>query len=145
MAVTSHTTSGNSARQAEPEGRIRYGFEIPVLLVAAFTLSVVHTVYAWFAGLEDPDFNLATPLAWVFYAVAFGMAALARKDAVAAQVSVVGFLVLVLGIAIFYYPTTFTEEQQTTFGWFENDVYVGLLLISLYLSVMRLRRQALVP
>ena len=54
-------------------------------------------------------------------------------------------LVAVLGIAIFYYPTTFTLEQQTTFGWFENDVYVGLLVTSLVLSVLRLRRTALVP
>ena len=55
------------------------------------------------------------------------------------------YLVAVVGIALFYYPTTFTPEQQTTFAWFENDVYTGLLMISLYLSVMRLRRQALVP
>jgi uncharacterized membrane protein len=149
MSVTSNVTSditGRSTRSAiEPAGTIRYGYEIPLLLVAAFSLSVVHTVYAWAAGLEDPEFNLTTPLAWGFYAVGFGMAALARKDAIPAQVTLLGLLVTVLGLGVFYYPTTFTEAQQTTFGWFENDLYIGLLLISLYLSVMRLRRRALVP
>jgi hypothetical protein len=58
---------------------------------------------------------------------------------------VTAYLVAVLGIAIFYYPTTFTLEQQTTFGWVENDVYVGLLVTSLILSVLRLRRIALSP
>ena len=50
------------------------------VLIAAFSLSVVHTVYAWFSDLEDPDFTVTTPLAWGFYAVAFGMALLARRD-----------------------------------------------------------------
>lgn len=143
MTISSSPTRIDPA--IEPAGRIRYGFEVPVLLVAAFTLSVAHTVYAWRSGLEDPDFTVTSPLTWAFYGVAFAMAALARKDALTAQVAVVSYLVAVVGIALFYYPTTFTPEQQTTFAWFENDVYTGLLMISLYLSVMRLRRQALVP
>jgi len=42
-------------------------------------------------------------------------------------------------VAVFYYPTTFTARQQTVFGWFENDVYTGLLMIAAYLSAQRLR------
>jgi hypothetical protein len=42
-------------------------------------------------------------------------------------------------VAVFWYPTTFTLRQQTTFGWFENDVYTGLLMIALYLGAHRLR------
>ena len=118
---------------------------MPILLLATFTLSVVHTIYAWRSGLEDPEFNVTSPLAYCFYGVAFAMTALSRKDARVAQVAVTTYLVAVLGIAIFYYPTTFTIEQQTTFGWVENDVYVGLLVASLILSVLRLRRTALVP
>jgi hypothetical protein len=30
-----------------------------------------------------------------------------------------------LAIGVFYYPTTFTAERQTVFGWFENDVYLA--------------------
>jgi peptidoglycan/LPS O-acetylase OafA/YrhL len=144
MTLTHHPAAPGPTA-IEPKGRIRYGFEIPVLLAAAFTLSVAHTVYAWRSGLEDPDFTVTSPLTWGFYAVAFAMAALARRDARGAQVTVTAYLVAVLGIAVFYYPTTFTQEQQTTFGWFENDLYVGLLVVALYLSVMRLRRLALVP
>ena len=117
-----------------------YGRQMSGVLVAAFTLSVVHTVYAWVEGIEDPTFTVDTPLAWGFYAVAFGIAALARRTEPWAQLTVLGYLVTVLGIALFYYPTTFGVEQQTVFGWFENDVYVGLLVVAFYLGVLRLRR-----
>lgn len=36
-------------------------------------------------------------------------------------------------------PPTFVPSQQTAFGWFENDVYTGLLMIALYVVVHRLR------
>ena len=52
---------------------------------------------------------------------------------------------MLLYVSVFYYPTTFEPRQQTTFGWFENDVYTGLLMIAFYLVVMRLRRITLVP
>lgn len=44
-----------------------------------------------------------------------------------------------LVVALFVHPSTFTEAQQTTFGWFENDVYSGLSLRALYLTVQHLR------
>ena len=31
------------------------------------------------------------------------------------------------------------------FGWFENDVYLGLLTVAFYLSIERLRRITVVP
>ena len=122
-----------------------YGRQMTGVLVAAFTLSVVHTIYAWVAGIEDPSFTVDTPLAWGFYAVAFGMAALARRTERWAQLTVLAYLVIVLGIAFFYYPTTFGPAQQTVFGWFENDVYVGLLVTATYLGALRLRRTTLTP
>jgi len=149
MTTTSSTTASVDprarARALPPRDEIRYGTAVPVLLLATFTLSVVHTIYAWRSGLDDPEFNVTSPLAYCFYGVAFAMTALSRKDARPAQAAVTAYLVAVLGIALFYYPTTFTIEQQTTFGWVENDVYVGLLVASLILSVLRLRRTALVP
>ena len=122
-----------------------YGRHMSGVLVAAFTLSVVHTIYAWVAGIEDPTFTVDTPLAWGFYAVAFGMAALARRNERWAQLTVLAYLATVLGIAFFYYPTVFGVEQQTVFGWFENDVYIGLLVTATYLGVLRLRRTTLTP
>lgn len=123
----------------------RYGTVVSELLIAAFTLSVIHTIYAWLADLADPEFSVTTPLAWGFYAVAFAMAFLARRDGAAAVWTVAAYLLVVLGIAIFYYPTTFTTAQQTVFGWFENDVYVGLLVTAFVLQVLRLRGVTLVP
>lgn len=84
-------------------------------------------------------------MTWIFYTVGFGMAALARRTSTWAQGVVLTFLVATSAIAVFYYPSTFTGEKQTTFGWFENDVYVGLLGLALFLAVMRLQRRTLVP
>ena len=134
-----------TARPADPGRSIRYGDAVAWTLVAAFTLSVAHTIYAWQAGLEDPDFTVDTPLTWVFYGVAFAVAGVARRTSALAQGVVLAYLSVVLVIAIFYYPTTFTGEKQTTFGWFENDVYVGLLVLAFALSLARLLRRPLVP
>ena len=135
------TTSTSTATTTES----RYGDVIGLVLVATFTLSIVHTIYAAVEGLEDPEFTVTSPLTWGFYAVGFGMAALARRDAAWVQRVVLAYLMLVLAIGLFYYPTTFTGEKQTTFGWFENDVYMGLLVVAFFLSVLRIRRRALVP
>jgi hypothetical protein len=143
MTATPMTTTAPGTRVGARTST--YGRHISAVLVAAFTLSVVHTIYAWVAGIEDPTFTVDTPLAWGFYAVAFGMAALARRNEWWAQLAVLAYLVTVLGIAFFYYPTTFGPAQQTVFGWFENDVYVGLLVTATYLGALRLRRTTLTP
>ena len=122
-----------------------YGGQIAGIMLAAFALSVVHTIYAWLAGIQDPGFTVTTPVTWIFYAVAFTIAGLARRERRWAQWVVTGFLALTLVIGIFYYPTTFGPRQQTVFGWFENDVYLGLLTVAFYLSIQRLRRITLVP
>ncbi len=147
-STTPHdTTSGRrtatgrqmSARTAS------YGRHMSNVLIAAFTLSAGHTVYARVEGIEDPTFTVTTPLAWAFYVVGFGSAVLARRTGRVAQVSVLAYLATLLWIAVFYYPTMFGPQQQTTFGWFENDVYVGLLVTATYLGVQRLRRTTLTP
>ena len=134
-----HHTTTTTSRTAS------YGRHMAGVLIAAFTLSAGHTVYASIEGIEDPTFTVTTPLAWAFYAVGFGSAVLARRNGRVAQVSVLAYLMALLGISVFYYPTTFGLPQQTAFGWFENDVYVGLLVTATYLGVQRLRRVALTP
>ncbi|SEM03019.1 hypothetical protein [Rhodococcus maanshanensis] len=112
---------------------------VPRVLAAAFVLSAVHTGYAAVAGIADPTFTVTTPAAWLFYAVGIGSVWLARRQERWAQIGVLAYLVVLLAISVFYYPTTFTVEKQTVFGWFENDVYVGLLMIATYLTVGRVR------
>ena len=134
----------NHPLRTSAEPRMSYGTEISRFLLAAFTLSVVHTCYAWLSNLQDDRFTVTTPVAWVFYAVGFAAAVLARRDARWVQWVLAGYLAVLLYVSVFYYPTTFEPRQQTTFGWFENDVYTGLLMIAFYLAVMRLRGIALV-
>ena len=93
--MTSTTTQGlgtglgagaGPGERVEPMGRHMSG-----VLVGAFSLSVVHTVYAWVEGIEDPTFTVDTPLAWGFYVVAFAMAALARRSERWAQLVVLAY------------------------------------------------------
>ena len=141
MTTIEHTTTPASA----VDRRRAYGRAISWILVAAFTLSAGHTVYSAAVGLGDPRFTVTTPVAWIFYALGFGSAILARRRGRVAQWVLAGYLAALLGVAVFWYPTTFTVAQQTVFGWFENDVYTGLLMIALFLAVQRLRGVALVP
>ena len=140
------TTQSTAAPSGTSSARTTtYGRQMSGVMLAAFALSVVHTVYAAVAGIEDPTFTVTTPLAWGFYAVAFALSALTRKSGRAAQATVLAFLGSTLLIAVFYYPTTFGPEQQTVFGWFENDVYVGLLVVATYLGVQRWRGTVIRP
>ena len=140
------TTQSVAAPSATSRERTTtYGRQMSGVMLAAFALSVIHTVYAAVAGIEDPTFTVTTPLAWGFYAVAFATSALTRKSGRAAQATVLTFLGSTLLIAVFYYPTTFGPEQQTVFGWFENDVYVGLLVVATYLGVQRWRGTVIRP
>ena len=146
--MTTDLDTPGTSRSTSPVAGPRtstYGRHVCGVMLAAFTLSVVHTVYAAWEGIEDPTFTVDTPLAWGFYAVAFGMSLLARRPARAAQAAVLAFLGSTLLIGVFYYPTTFGPEQQTVFGWFENDVYLGLLCVATYLGVLRWRGTNLEP
>ena len=139
------TTRSTAAPPRTTERTATYGRQMSGVILAAFVLSVVHTVYAAVEGIEDPTFTVTTPLAWGFYALGFAMSALARRPGRVAQATVLAFLAAVLVIAVFYYPTTFGPEKQTVFGWFENDVYVGLLVVATYLGVQRWRGTVLRP
>lgn len=121
------------------ERRTAYGPRIAILLGAAFALSVTHTVYGYVTGIGDPSFTVTTPVAWVFYAIGFASCGLAVRTSRLSQLALLAYLGVLLVVSVFYYPTTFVPRQQTTFGWFENDVYTGLLMIATYLGVQRLR------
>lgn len=112
------------------------------MLVAAFTLSVTHTVYAEVVGLASPGFTVWMPTTWAFYAVGFTAAALARRPGRRVQQGLVAWLVLMVVVSMTVYPATFTPQQQTPFAWFENDTYVALLVLALYLGAQRLRGAA---
>ena len=118
--VTTLTTTRPSSRATVAATDLVSG-----LLVGAFTLSVAHTGYAWASGLEDPDFTVTTPLTWAYYAIGFGSAGLVRRDRAWARTAVAAYLVVLLAISLFYYPTTFVPAHQTVFGWVENDASSG--------------------
>jgi lysylphosphatidylglycerol synthetase-like protein (DUF2156 family) len=119
--------------------RSTYRTQVAGVLAAAFVLSLAYSVIVTFTGSHE-EYSLAEPsILWAFYAVGFGLAALALTDRVWAWWVVTVAVLALIAVGIFYYPSTFPPSAQTTLGWFENDVYVGLLILAEYLCVQRLR------
>lgn len=106
------------------------------VLAAAFALSLAYSVIVTFTGSHE-GYGLGDPTLWIFYAVGFGLAAMALTDRAWWVVAVT--VLILIAVGIFYYPTVFPPSAQTAFAWFENDVYVGLLILAEYLCVQRLR------
>jgi hypothetical protein len=126
-----------------PARQTTFARHASLALTAAFSLSIIHTVYVWAIGLGDPAFTVTTPTMWAFYVVGFGSAALARLDRRWASWAVAAYLAVLLVVSIAWYPSQFRPELQNLFGWFENDVYTALLVLAFYLVVQRLRRLTL--
>jgi len=131
------TTRGGRKRRA-------YRTQVAGVLAAAFTLSLVYSVVVTFTGSHE-GYGMTDPTLWVFYAVGFGLAALTLTDKIWAWRATAAAVFFLIAVGIFYYPTVFPPSAQTTFAWFENDVYVGLLILAQYLCVQRLREVSLVP
>jgi len=108
------------------------------MLAAAFTLSLVYSVIVTFTGSHE-GYGLGDLALWAFYAVGFGLAALALADRAWSWWIVAAAVLALIAVGIFYYPTVFPPSAQTALAWFENDVYVGLLILAEYLCVQRLR------
>ena len=125
------TTLGRSAT--------RYRTQVSGTLLLAFTLSAAHTVYGTVAGVAPDAFNALNPVSWAFYAVGFGMAIAARTDRTAVWRALAVYLPVLLAVGLFWYPSVFTAKLQNPFGWIENDGYMALLAVALFLTVQRLR------
>ena len=93
-----------SAPTATRQRTSTYGTVVSGVLIAAFSLSVVHTVYAWVSGLEDPDFTVTSPWPGASTRSVSAWRCLARRDRPWADWTVAAYLVVLLGIAVFYYP-----------------------------------------
>lgn len=123
----------------------RYAGQVSAVLLCAFTLSAAYTVWTTAIGRAADDFNATQPGVWAFYAAMAALALLVRSDRRWAWWSLAAVLPVLLLVGIVVYPTIFIPERQTPIGWFENDVYLGLLMVATYLTVQRLRRRTLVP
>jgi hypothetical protein len=117
---------------------LSYSTQVSGVLASAFALSLAYSVIVTFTGSHE-GYGLGDPTLWVFYAVGFGLAALALADKIWAWWIVAVAVLALIAVGIFYYPTVFPSSAQTTLAWFENDVYMGLLILAEYLCVQRLR------
>jgi len=121
-----------------------YSTQVSGVLAAAFVLSLTYSAIVTVTGSHD-GYGLGDPTLWIFYAVGFGLAALALTNRLWAWWIVTAAVLALIAVGIFYYPTVFPPSAQTPFAWFENDVYLGLLMTALYLTVQRLRGRRLEP
>jgi hypothetical protein len=71
----------NAAVRETRGGRRRraYRTQVAGVLAAAFALSLAYSVIVTFTGSHEGD-GMADPILWVFYAVGFGLVALALAD-----------------------------------------------------------------
>lgn len=123
--------------------RRTYRTQVASVLAAAFALSLAYSVTVTFTGSHE-GYSLGDPALWVFYAVGFGLAALALSDRGWAWWVTAAMVLALIAVGIFYYPTVFPPSAQTPLAWFENDVYMGLLILAEYLCVQRLRNVDLI-
>ena len=123
-----------------PDTRKRrpYSTQVSGVLAAAFALSLAYSVIVTVTGSHE-RYGLGNPTLWIFYAIGFGLAAMALTNKAWAWWVVAVTVLILIAVGIFYYPTVFPPSAQTPFAWFENDVYVGLLILAEYLCVQRLR------
>jgi peptidoglycan/LPS O-acetylase OafA/YrhL len=130
----------NAGLHSPRVGRRRspYHTQVAGVLAAAFALSLAYSAIVTVTGSHE-GYGLGDPILWAFYAVGFGLAALALADRMWAWWVVAVAVLALIAVGIFYYPTVFPPSAQTAFAWFENDVYVGLLILAEYLCVQRLR------
>jgi cytochrome bd-type quinol oxidase subunit 2 len=128
----------NAATHETRGGRRPYRTQVAGVLAAAFALSLAYSVIVTFTGSHE-GYGMADPALWVFYAVGFGLAALALADRIWAWWVIAATVLALIAVGIFYYPTVYPPSAQTTLAWFENDVYIGLLILAEYLCVQRLR------
>lgn len=124
------------AKASLGNGGTSYRTQVAGVLAAAFALaySAIVTVTGSHEG-----YGLGHPALWAFYAVGFGMATLALADRAWTWWVVAVVVLVLIAVGIFYYSTVFPPSAQTPFAWFENDVYVGFLIVAEYLCVQRLR------
>lgn len=134
-----------SATPLHPVTRSRtYRHQVAVVLAAAFSLSLAYTVIVTVTGAHA-GYSLGDPLLWLFYAFGFGLVGLVLRERLWAWWSVGAGVLLLIAAGVFYYPTRFPPSAQTPLGWLENDIYMGLLVVALYLCAQRLRRITLTP
>jgi hypothetical protein len=118
----------------------RYCRQASTVLLAAFAGSAAYTVYTTVAGLPTDGFSATSPVAWAYYAVGVTAAVTVRSDRRGAWWALAVLLPLLLAVSVLVYPSSFVPKLQTPLGWLENDGYVALLTVGLYLTVQRLRR-----
>jgi hypothetical protein len=128
------TTSTPTSAVSRSSGR-----PVAVVLLAAYLLSIAYTIWSSITGVAPAAFSVSSPGAWAAYTVGLGVTALALKEGRVPRLVVSGWLVLSIAVALLVYPQAFTPEHQTAFGFVENDLYTGLLLVALDRHLRRRR------
>lgn len=138
------TTTRPSGTRSATRSNTRYCTQTCGLLLAAFAGSAAYTLYTTLAGLPADGFSARDPAAWAYYLIGFGAALFVRTDRRAAWWVLAVLLPVLLAVSVLVYPSSFVPALQTPLGWLENDGYVALLSVALYLTVQRLRRASVV-
>jgi cytochrome bd-type quinol oxidase subunit 2 len=92
-----------------------YSTQVSGVLAAAFVLSLTYSAIVTVTGSHE-GYGLGDPTLWIFYAVGFGLAALALTNRLWAWWIVTAAVLALIAVGIFYYPTVFPPSAQTPFA-----------------------------
>jgi hypothetical protein len=115
-----------------------YQQPVALVLLSAFAISAGYTGFLALTGLLPAGLAAAYPPLWVFYLAGLGTAGLAAAtDRAWARLAVAALIAVFIGVGFHLYSVLFVPGLQTTVGWFQNDIFIGLLVLAEYLCVKR--------
>jgi hypothetical protein len=114
-----------------PAVRPSSGQPVAAAMLAAYALSIAYTVWSTATGVAPDAFSVRSPGAWAACVLGIAVAGLAVREGRRVRLAVTAWLVLSIAVAVLVYPHVFTPARQTGVGFFENDVYTGLLMVAL--------------
>ncbi len=133
---------GQAAVGAAPPRSWTVRWQVALLLGAAFTLSTGYLGVLTLTGLLPGRLADAGPAPWAVSLAGFAIVGLVLTDRTWAWCAAAVLIAVFIGIGITLYEALLVPGPLTAVGWFQNDVYIGLLGLAEYLCLCRLRRPA---
>jgi hypothetical protein len=126
--------AANGPVRSRPGGR-----RVALVLAAAFTLSAGYLGFLTLTGLLPGGPADAGPAKWAIPLAGFATVGLVLTDRAWAWRTAAVLIVVFIGLGITLYGALLVPGLLTAVGWFQNDVYIGLLGLAEYLCLRHLR------
>lgn len=117
----------------------RDGVPVALVMGTALVLSGGYLGSLALAGLLPSGLAELGPVMWAAPLAGLGATALVLTDRIWAWWAASLLIPPLIGVGVSLYGLLLAPGLQTAIGWFQNDVYIGLLVLAEYLCVQHLR------